>query len=481
MLTGPDEQKGAQAADPVVEISESLGPESPREAILAPEETAPRRPRKAIHSYLKVVGLCFVYLVTFGQLSAFSTYQDYYEEKMLASYSSSTISWIGTIQVFLLGVVGLLSGALYDRGYAREALIPGFGLVVLGLVLLSFSYQLWHVILSQGFLIGIGGGLATVPAISIVSHGFPQPTLALGVGAAGSAIGGIIWPIVFQRLLPSIGFAWTSRVFALLVLVLSVLSYVMLIAGGGRWAQHGWQRWKHPGFLRVFFRRTKEENGSESDTSAAPTRKHHATWRDAFDGRAYQFLCVGVFFALLGYWVPLFYLVPYASRSLGTSSSSASDLLAILNAASLFGRILPAAVGHKVGPANILLAGATALGALILAWIAVGSIAGLTVWSIFLGFVAGSVITIPNAVASRLSQTSNTGLRIGLMWGVGAIAELVGPPIAGALLTYHNSKVNYLGCQLFGGVSVLVGAGFLVVPAWSIIREDKTKRETVAG
>lgn len=100
----------------------------------------------------------------------------------------------------------------------------------------------------------------------------------------------------------------------------------------------------------------------------------------------------------------------------------------------------------------------------------------LTVLVKFFRFTSGSVITIPNAVASRLSQPSNTGLRIGIMWAVGAFAELIGPPIAGALLQDRNGRVSYLGCQIFGGVSVLVGAGFLVVPAVSIWKDDRKRQ-----
>ncbi|KAI0864804.1 major facilitator superfamily domain-containing protein [Xylaria cubensis] len=444
-----------------------IEPEPP--TAVSGEGAACQPPRGGFPGYLNVLGLFFVYFITLGQLAAFSTYQDYYEEKMLAAYSPSTISWIGTSQVFLLGIVGLLSGALYDRGHIHGALIPGFSSVVLGLLLLSFSYQYWHVLLSQGFLVGIGGGLVYIPAISIVSLQFPaRQALALGIAATGSAIGGIIWPIVFQRLLPAIGFAWTNRVFALMVLILAIASYFTLTVS-------------HPLDLKLLFRRAKDENdyGSESDTPV-PVNGRRAIILASLKGRAYQFLCVGVFFTLLGYWVPLFYLVPFASRSLNTSSSRASDLLSILNAASLFGRVLPAALGHKIGAANVLLAGATILGVLILSWISIQNIAGITVWVIFLGFTSGSVITIPNAVGSRLSEASQTGLRIGIMWAVGSIAELIGPPIAGALLTEHDGRISYLVCQIFGGLSVLVGAGFLVVPAWSIMRSDKAKKEEAA-
>lgn len=90
--------------------------------------------------------------------------------------------------------------------------------------------------------------------------------------------------------------------------------------------------------------------------------------------------------------------------------------------------------------------------------------------------MSGIVVTIPNAVASRLSKPSNTGLRIGIMWTAGAFAELIGTPIAGSLITRSDDGVSYVGGQIFGGLSILLGAMFLIVPAWSILKDDKLRQ-----
>ncbi|KAI1430738.1 major facilitator superfamily domain-containing protein [Xylaria sp. CBS 124048] len=385
--------------------------------------------------YIKIVGGFCVYLITFGQISAFGTYQHYYELELLPDYSASTISWIGTTQVALLGIMGLLSGAMYDRGRIHEAFLPGFALIVIGMLLTGFSDDFWHVLLSQGVLIGIGDGLIFIPAISIVTRRFPTRfAMALGIMASGSAIGGIIWPMLFRRLLQHIGFAWSTRVLSLILLILSGIAYYVLTSPANSFAE-------------------------------------------VFEGRAYQFLCVGVSIAMLGYWVPIFYLVPYASRSLNIPSMFASDLLAVLNGASLIGRIVPAVVGHKLGPANILFGGATAMGILILSWIAVDSIIKLMIWALFLGITAGIVITIPNVVCGQLSKPSNTGLRIGNMWALAASAELIGAPIAGALLIRKEGHhANYFYCQIFAGITVLLGSAFLVVPAWTILKAERMSK-----
>lgn len=40
----------------------------------------------------------------------------------------------------------------------------------------------------------------------------------MGIAASGSSLGGVIYPIVFYRLQPSIGFAWATRVIGFIML-----------------------------------------------------------------------------------------------------------------------------------------------------------------------------------------------------------------------------------------------------------------------
>ena len=96
----------------------------------------------------------------------------------------------------------------------------------------------------------------------------------------------------------------------------------------------------------------------------------------------------------------------------------------------------------------------------------------------FRRFTGGSVITIPSSVVARISHPSATGLRIGIMWATGSIAELIGPPIAGALLKQQDENISYLGCQVFGGINVLTGAIFLTIPAWHIHKHGAREQQS---
>ena len=123
----------------------------------------------------------------------------------------------------------MFSGAFYDRGHLKLVLGTGLSLVVLGLMLLSVSRSYWQILLTQGICVGFGSGLLYVPAVAVVSNQFTtKRAVALGVAATGTAVGGVVLPITFRQLLPSIDFGWTNRALGFLVLLLSVLAYLLL-------------------------------------------------------------------------------------------------------------------------------------------------------------------------------------------------------------------------------------------------------------
>jgi hypothetical protein len=107
------------------------------EHLIRDSSVASTGPDKNIISWLKVVGCFLVFVNTWGITSSFGVYQAFYEADILSTYSPSSISWIGTVQVFLLRFTCIIAGLLYNRGYSRSLLAGGFLLVVFGLCILS--------------------------------------------------------------------------------------------------------------------------------------------------------------------------------------------------------------------------------------------------------------------------------------------------------------------------------------------------------
>jgi MFS family permease len=70
-------------------------------------------------------------------------------------------------------------------------------------------------------IVQLAAGFLFLPAVSAISHFFKKRrSFALGILATGSSIGGVIYPILLNKLFPSIGFGWTVRAAAFLTLAM---------------------------------------------------------------------------------------------------------------------------------------------------------------------------------------------------------------------------------------------------------------------
>lgn len=141
----------------------------------------------------------------------------------------------------------------------------------------------------------------------------------------------------------------------------------------------------------------------------------------------------------LGMFTPFFYLLTYVVNH-GMSSQLVSNLLAILNDASLFSRILHGILADNIGPLIMLFAVATSIGLLIFCLQAITTNVALIVFSVLNGFCLGAIVSLMLvAIAGVPKSPQNIGTYVGMAMGVFSIGALVGPPINGALVTKCNS------------------------------------------
>lgn len=80
---------------------------------------------------------------------------------------------------------------------------------------LSFASTYPQIFVAQGVASGVASGILFLPAVSTISHYFQKKrATALGILATGSSVGGVVYPILINRLLNNtkLGFAWTVRV-----------------------------------------------------------------------------------------------------------------------------------------------------------------------------------------------------------------------------------------------------------------------------
>jgi MCP family monocarboxylic acid transporter-like MFS transporter 10 len=186
-------------------------------------------------AWCTVAGSILVYYSSFGIMNSFGFFQDYYTRDFLKQTPTSTIAFCGTLQMFLMNALASVSGTLCDRYGIRVITIIHLGCTltnqllkylyigsgtgtIVALILLSFVQpgHFWQVFLTQGLLMGLSIAFGIQPALTVVSQHFKERrALAMGLVSTGSALGGIGFPLMFGRLLPSVGFANAIRLAAL--------------------------------------------------------------------------------------------------------------------------------------------------------------------------------------------------------------------------------------------------------------------------
>lgn len=395
-------------------LEKSVNPPAPTSGSLPP-------PNGGLVAWLQVAAGFVLFFNTWGMVSAFSVFQTYYESGELFETSSANISWIGSIQCFLLQITGVVAGPVYDRGYLRSLLVTGSFMIVFGHMMLSLCTEYWQALLAQGFCVGIGAGLLFVPTVSLIPTWFSTRIgLAVGIASSGSSLGGVIYPIVVYRLILQIGFPWAVRcvgfiAFATFMVPLAVLR------------------------MRV----------------RVPKPRAVVDW-SAFRDAPFMVFTLGVLICFIGQTALLFYISFYPADRGFTNTSLAFYTAAIFNAGSVLGRILPNALSDHIGVFNTMAPFTMLLGVTMLCLLGVSNAAGMIVEAVITGFFSGVVVALPPVCFRVLTENkSMIGTRIGQGFAISGLGLLAGGPGAGAVLGTDH-PLDWKGLWVYGGVAACV-------------------------
>jgi predicted MFS family arabinose efflux permease len=238
-------------------------------------------------------------------------------------------------------------------------------------------------------------------------------------------IGGVIYPIVFYRLEPRIGFPWATRVIGFIALAtLIVANSVMRV--------------------RVL-----------------PAARRAVFDLKAFTELPYLFFVLGSFVTFMGLYAPFFYVESYGITYHITSESLGFYTLSIINSASVFGRIIPNLIADRTGPMNMIIPCCLISGVIALCLIPVRSVAGLIVDCLLYGFFSGALVSLPPTVFVHLSPNRGLiGTRMGQGFSIISIGLLLGTPICGWIL---DGSGGFTGVWTFSGVLILAGGSLMAL------------------
>jgi MFS family permease len=121
-------------------------------------------------------------------------------------------------------------------------------------------------------------------------------------------------------------------------------------------------------------------------------------------------------------FTPLWYIQGFAAK-VGIPKANAFWLLAIINAGSLPGRVLPGFYADRVGAFNVMVPCACMTGILLFMWYVITTPTGIYIFAAMYGFFQGAMISLQAAsTASICKDLREIGTMIGMSSAVCSIA-----------------------------------------------------------
>ncbi|KAH6892948.1 major facilitator superfamily domain-containing protein [Thelonectria olida] len=371
-------------------------------------------------AWLVVLGAWCCSFCSPGWINSMGTFQEYYQVGPLRDYSSSTIAWIPSLQLFFLFGLGPIVGRIFDSYGPRPLIIGGTILHVFGLMMASLAKTYYQFLLSQGVCSAI--------ALTCIATWFNKKRgAAMGIMATGSSVGGVIFPIMISRMIKRNGYPWALRAAAFLILGLQIIAC-----------------------LTVRPRIKPVPKKLPAGRLAAP-----------FTEFPFAILLLGIFVLTFGMYIPIDYLPSQGHQEADMSEDMSQYLVAILNAASLFGRLGAGYGADLIGRWNMFIIACAVSGISNLAlWIPAKTSSITIGYAIMFGFASGAFVSLVGALPLSVSPVPEIGYRMGVVFLVISIPALTMAPIGGAIL--QHAANGWLDLKIFAGVMCLVGSAIIL-------------------
>lgn len=335
-------------------------------------------PEGGTSAWLVVLGSWLALFSSMGLMNSIGAFHAHIQRNQLSDHSPSSVSWIIGVYCGLAFFCGILAGPVFDARGPRALIMAGGMGTVSFLLLLGVCTRYWHFMLVFGVLGGVSLSLVFGPAVGVVAHYFSSRRgLATGVASSGASAGGVVFPLALQRLYPLVGFAWATRIVAL-VCACAFAAAMLLI------------RKRFP---------PKPLSAARALPDLTILRNPALCWT-----------AMGAFFMEWGLFVPLSYLASYALNH-GQSPPFSYMLLALINAGAVPGRWVPGYLSDRLGRFNMLIATILGCGlSLACLWLTSGSNAAqLAAFAVIFGFFSGGNVSLAPVCIGQLCTIESYG------------------------------------------------------------------------
>ncbi|KAK2866506.1 hypothetical protein Q7C36_002562 [Tachysurus vachellii] len=393
------------------------------------------------------------------------------------SASNSETSWVPSIMTSVLHAGGPLCSVLVERFGCRSTVMMGGVLSGLGMAASSFTHSIIELYITAGVITGLGFCFSFQPAVTILGHYFVRRrAFANAMSSTGTALGLCVLPFLGHYLHSELGWRGSFMVLGAVLLNCCVCGAVMRPLGPP----------KH--------RPTKEKNTATKPLAEKGFKEQMwVAWRSltfsfrrhmAFDlfysNERFRVYALGITWMMLGFVVPLVFLVPYATDH-GMEQSQAALLLSILGFINIFVR----------PPAGLLFGLSWFKGRHVYVFSSALLLNGLSnsicciapTFPVLLAYVVTyglsmSVVgSLMFTVLMDIVEMNRFPSALGLLAIMESVTLLIGPPLAGSLV---DSTGLYTYVFLACSITVALSALFLMVSFYWLDRRDTALKKALS-
>ncbi|KAI0448190.1 major facilitator superfamily domain-containing protein [Xylaria telfairii] len=436
------------------------------------ETTAPALPPIPRKKQVVVLLSAFATIaLTIGYNQCFGVFQEHYlspaQDILVPSPSSQAspptalLSFVGTLCYGLTWAGGILVNPVISRiehgtwgpastpstrAWRRKSLrlltprtITTLGVLMMsaGFGLASLGTSVWHLLLTQGLLVGLGMSLLYFPLLAPAPEYFTtHRATAMGFILAGGGAGGLIFSPVIRALLSSLGARWTLRIFALFYVIAGL-----------------------PIALSV-----PRSPLSRVSTTDGPERRGTHVSRALASRPTFIFSAVAAFLQAAGAQLPLAFIPSY-TVILGQTAAEGANLLAVSNAINAVSRILTGYAGDRLGRQNLvvltLLLSGSSVFALWLSSVLATTSTSFSLWLAFLvfySFSAGGYYALFPALIAEVFGIQQYAAVNAFILFVRGLGTFFGTPVGGQLLGSPNEGAKAYTHVAYWDGALLMGA-----------------------
>lgn len=320
---------------------------------------------------------------TWGLNSSYAVFLAYYlSNNMFPGATPLHYAFIGGLSISQALIVSPIATLTTRTFSTRTTLLIGVVLETASFIGASFATKIWHLFLTQGLCFGWGMGFLFVGSVGIAAQWFStRRSLANGISAAGSGLGGLVYSLSTQAMIRNIGLPWAFRILGIVAFVVNT-SCALLIR----------DRNKQIGSSQLSF-----------------------DWR-LFKRLEFCGLMLFGFLSMLGYVVLLFSLPNYA-RTIGLTAQQGSIIGALLNLGQALGRPPIGYFSDSIGRLNMASSMTFACGVFSLViWMFAKSFGVVVFFGMLGGTVAGTFWAVAAPVTAEVMGIKRLPSALSITW-----------------------------------------------------------------